>query len=196
MSPDTFAWSGALRAQLREEGTEVIFPPWLSPSVSALSVLLSFLCISLSSSQLWSHPTLSLSLCLILLSSAVSEIPWVRQQETITLTDRFALLQFLSVLVLSPLPLFLYYFLLLAPPVLWRFCPLLFISSIGVNVCIRGLTHRSSNPLSLLLLIPSFFYSFSFSSVNIIGIAGALPAEYAKTEGTKTHGEQKGERCS
>lgn len=118
MSRATFAWSGAVQAELREESTEVIFLSPLSPSVSALLSL----CISLSASLLWSSPpphpslpfspssshclSLSTPLNLSLFPSAVSEFPRVRQRETITLTDGFALLQFLSVLFLPALPLF------------------------------------------------------------------------------------------
>lgn len=72
MSRATFAWSGALGAQLRDEGTEVIF---LFPAVS--------LCFgSLSPSLLWSHPPPSTTLSLFLTLSPPLCSQWIPSGST------------------------------------------------------------------------------------------------------------------
>lgn len=84
---------------------------------------------------------------------------------------------------------------LLFPALFWYLHPSLSVLlvihlSLGANVifCLPACTmgfHSSLIPV---------FCSFSFSTANIIGSAGALPAEYAKTAGTKAEEGRKGGR--
>lgn len=169
MSRATFAWSGALGAQLRDEGTEVIFLfPTVSHCFGSLSPSVP-LYLLLCCDRTHPPPPLSLSSSLSLLPSAVSEFPRVRQRETITLTDGFALFQFLSVRFLPALPLFHHHPL---PFLLFLLCsPSTFILSLHQHECgylcafvytCTGLPALSPSPPPPISLLPFLFLLLLF----------------------------------